>query len=271
MALQPYSVTTYTGGTQFSNLLSQIASQEEEARSANIKRQSQIEAIFDEIIARYGPEGTYGAASEALLERQKVRDVGAVKQTDISSGLYGIRPYEQEWEAAVGAEARLRLEDIKMERLSQAQLGKAQFLTGIEEEYPDYSMIAQLAAQYGQMPTGTYSTPTGTATSSEFGSEALAAERAAGYGVGPGTTAPAAAAGTGGVYGLSTAPAVEFETPSYGATTGANAVEERFLKAQAAYRAWESTTTGEARFSETGRKLAAEYQSAHAAYQSLQK
>lgn len=131
-------------------LIAQYSEREEEARAANIRRQEQVTSIFDEIIARYGPGGTYGAAAEALLGQQKIRDVGAVTQRDITRGLYGIRPYEQEWEAAVGAPARLRLEDIKMERLSQAQLGKAGFLERIEEPYPDYGALMQaVSAQAG--------------------------------------------------------------------------------------------------------------------------
>ena len=140
------------------SLITQFQTKEAEARAANIKRREQVTSIFDEIIARYGPGGTYGKGAEALLERQKVRDVGATAQRDISRGLYGIRPYEQEWEAGVGAESRLRLEDIKMERLSAAQMGKAGFMERIEEPYPDYSALMQAAtaqAGVGMMPRET--------------------------------------------------------------------------------------------------------------------
>lgn len=127
--------------TAIQNLITQFQTKEEEARAANIKRREQVTSIFDEIISRYGPEGTFGKGAEALLERQKVRDVGATAQRDIGRGLYGVRPYEQEWEAEVGAGARLRLEDIKMERLSTAQIGKAGFMERIEEPYPDYGVM----------------------------------------------------------------------------------------------------------------------------------
>jgi len=128
-------------------LIESLSAKEEEAKAANLKRQAVIESIFDEVIARYGPEGTYGKAAETLIEKQKVRDVSATAQRDIGRGLYGIRPYEAEWEATTGAEARLKLEDIKMERLSQAQLSKAGFLEGITDEYPDYGSVASLAMQ----------------------------------------------------------------------------------------------------------------------------
>lgn len=142
------------------SLITQFQTKEAEARAANIKRREQVTSIFDEIIARYGPEGTYGKGAEALLERQKVRDVGATAQRDIGRGLYGIRPYEQEWEAGVGAEARLRLEDIKMERLSTAQMGKAGFMERIEEPYPDLSALMQaVSAQAGAGGMPGYAAP----------------------------------------------------------------------------------------------------------------
>lgn len=150
----PINIGSYSSGSSLDEVLANLQSQESIARASNLQRKEQIEAIFDEVIARYGSEGTYGRAAELLIGQQKVRDVGATAQRDISRGMYGVRPYEQEWEAAVGAPARLKLEDIKMERLSQAQYAKAGFLTGIEEEYPDYGLVAQLAAQASQSGGG---------------------------------------------------------------------------------------------------------------------
>lgn len=135
--------------TALEDLIKSFETKEAAARQANITRQAQITSIFDEIIARYGPEGTYGAAALEQLRGQKVRDVSAAKQTDISRGLYGVSPRETEWEAAVGAPARLKLEDIKMERLSQAQLGKAGFMERIEEPYPDYGALTAAAQAAG--------------------------------------------------------------------------------------------------------------------------
>jgi len=57
------------------------------------------------------------------------------------------------WEEAVGGPERLKLEDIQMQRLSQAQIGKAGFIERREDIGPDYGMIAQLATQVGQAPT----------------------------------------------------------------------------------------------------------------------
>lgn len=123
-------------------LLNQYQKMADEARLSNLTRQKAIESIFDEIISRYGPGGGFGKGYEAELGKQKVRDVGAASQRDIGRGLYGIRPYEAEWESTTGAGARLKLEDIKMERLSSAQMGKAGFMERIEQPYPDYGPLA---------------------------------------------------------------------------------------------------------------------------------
>ncbi len=160
-----YTTTTTRPNSAIQALIEQFSTKEAEARASNIERKEAIESIFDEIIARYGPGGTYGASAEAMLERQKVRDVGATTQRDISRGMYGIRPYEQEWEATTGAAARLKLEDIKMERLSSAQLGKAGFLEGIEETYPDYGALMQAVSAAGAGGETTTTTPWGTSGS----------------------------------------------------------------------------------------------------------
>lgn len=118
----------------------------DEARLANVQRQQAVESIFDKVIAMYGPGGSFGQGAEAELATQKVQDIGKTSQRDIGRGLYGIRPYEQEWEKTVGAPSRLKLEDIKMERLSGAQMGKASFLENIQNPYPDYG---PLLAAYG--------------------------------------------------------------------------------------------------------------------------
>jgi len=143
------SSSIYGGG----DLTTGFQKAEEQARLANLSRREQIEEIFDQIIATYGPGGTFGAGFEKQLGVQKAQDVGAVAQRDISRGLYGIRPYEQEWEATVGAGARLKLEDVRMERLSQAQSGKASFLERINEPYPDYNLLSQATAAQASAPS----------------------------------------------------------------------------------------------------------------------
>lgn len=148
--LQPFTRTTYTGGGELSSLISQAEVAAQKAQAANVARQKKIEAIMDEIIARYQPGGGFGAGYKAELETQKTKEVGAGTQALISSGLYGTEMgagVGRAWEASVGAPARLKLEDIRYEALSKAQLEKAGFLERIEEPYPDYGMLAQLASQ----------------------------------------------------------------------------------------------------------------------------
>lgn len=157
------------------DLIQQYYNIAQQQYAANLTRQKQAEDIYDRIIGMYGVGGAYGAAAEALLGRQKVSDIGKVAQRDISRGLYGIRPYEEEWERGVGAEARLKLEDIKTERLSAALAGKAGFLERIEQPYPDYGTLQQAMAAEASVPTQ----PTQMPDWDEGGAERAAAENQA--------------------------------------------------------------------------------------------
>jgi len=42
------------------------------------------------------------------------------------------------------------MQDTMMQRLSQAQLGKADLITGIENRYPDSNALSDMAGRYGQ-------------------------------------------------------------------------------------------------------------------------
>ena len=136
----------------FGDTMAGIEGEYQEALAANEKRYAQAMAIYDEIISRYQPGGGFGKAALGQLEEQKVRDVGEETQAQISGGLFGTSVTAglgTKWESEVGAPARLRLEDIMMERLSQAQLGKAGFIERREDVYPDVGAAAQYAAQAG--------------------------------------------------------------------------------------------------------------------------
>jgi len=140
-----------------STLLQSFQQQQESSQAANLRRYSEAMAIYDEIIQRYRPGGEFGRAALGQLEARKIRDVGKETQQLISSGLYGTTTMGatgRRWEEAVGAPERLRLEDIQMQRLSQAQIGKAGFIERREDVGPDYGMVAQLASQAAQAPTG---------------------------------------------------------------------------------------------------------------------
>lgn len=140
-------------GSTFEQLLQEFSSQAEAASAANLQRYSQAMAIYDEIVSRYSPGGSFQKRSLEQLEKQKGRTVGKQRQQLVSSGLYGTTTtagLEKKWESEVGEPSRLRLEDVMMERLSQAQLGKAGFIERREDTYPDYGMMAQLAQMAGQ-------------------------------------------------------------------------------------------------------------------------
>lgn len=135
-------------------ILERLEKQSEEARTSNLLRYEQAMAIYDEIVSRYRPGGEFEKASLAELERQKVREVGKEQQAAVSGGLTGTTTFGgigRRWEEEVGAPSRLKLEDILMQRLSQAQIGKAGLIESREDVYPDYGMIAQLAGQSAAM------------------------------------------------------------------------------------------------------------------------
>ena len=227
MAISGYTTTTFKPQVQTTEIDKIIAQLQEQAGIAGAKtagRQATIEAIFDEIIGRYGPEGTYGKGAEALLERQKGGAVAAGTQRMISAGLYGTEMgggLGRAWEAEVGAPARLRLEDIKMERLSQAQLGKAGFLERIEDVYPDYGLISQLISQAAAGPTGQYQYPTTTRTTyGGYEPGAGIESQIYGGGVAPSRVTPAVGGTVAEQRGYTTAgerPAIEMGEPIYGA------------------------------------------------------
>jgi len=130
------------------DLLKKFERQEEEARAATTERETKIMAITDEIIARYSPGGVFEEKALAQLGQQKTEDVSAGMQQLIGSGLAGTEAGAHvgtAWEKAVGAPARLRLEDLMMERLSGAQMQQAGFMERITDQFPDWGMIAQLA------------------------------------------------------------------------------------------------------------------------------
>lgn len=167
----------------------------QKAYANQLKRSKEVQSIYDRIIGMYGEGSTYGKAAEYQLELRKTRDVGATIQRDISRGLYGIRPYEAEWEQTVGTPERLTLEDIKSQRLASALAMKAGSLQDITEQYPDYSALQQALAAQASVPT-TYG---GGYEPLPSGSGMMTAPA-----VTPSTTTP-----SGGPYGISTAEPIQ--------------------------------------------------------------
>jgi hypothetical protein len=120
-------------------------------------REKEARGLYDRIIKMFEPGGQYGQGTEAMLDRQKKRDVGASMQQLISSGLYGTTTAAGlpiAWEEAVGAPTRAKLEDMRYGQLATSLGNKAQFVTNIEDVLPDYGMIAGLQSQASARPLG---------------------------------------------------------------------------------------------------------------------
>jgi len=97
---------------------------------------SEIVGLLDEIIERYRPGGKFGTAELALLEREKEKSLARTAQDLTSRGLAGTTigtGAAKSWEEEIGMPARLRLEDIRSQRLAEAMGAKAGYLEREQE------------------------------------------------------------------------------------------------------------------------------------------
>jgi hypothetical protein len=125
------------------------------ANEAAFEREQEIRALFDEIIGTYAPGGSFGAGTEAMINRQKSQDLAKSTQSLISSGLYGstmTAGLGTAWEESVGMPSRMKLEDLRTQRYTDALTGKAGFIEGIQDESPSFETIANLTAQASSAP-----------------------------------------------------------------------------------------------------------------------
>jgi hypothetical protein len=138
------------------SLTTQIIDSVNQANKANKIREQEIRDLFKDILSRYGEGGTFGAGYEAQLGRQKVKDVAFGMQNLVSSGMSNTTQpagIGKKWEEEIGAPERLKLEDLRMDRLSQAQQDYGSFIERISDQAPDMSLISQLLAQGGGTST----------------------------------------------------------------------------------------------------------------------
>jgi hypothetical protein len=156
----PTTMLNYRQGRQTPDFLSQLVTSQTAANIANQQRAAEIRAIYEENIKRYRPGGTFetkaleqiGKAGERFVEK----GYGEQTQANITGGLFGttvqagIKPrLRKEYEEETAAPARLRLEDVLMQRLTSAQTGLAGFLERQEDVGPGLGTIGSLAEQYG--------------------------------------------------------------------------------------------------------------------------
>ena len=99
----------------------------------------------------YSSGGAMEKAGLQQIERAKTGATTSSMQRDIGRGLYGIRPYEQEWEATTGAGAVITLEDV-LSRGRAAILGQqASVVERIENKYPDLNAVSQAYGAAGSV------------------------------------------------------------------------------------------------------------------------
>ena len=133
-------------------LIAQFQAQQERANLANEQRFQQGMEIFDRIIKQQEVGGTFQKATEAAIERGRVKSVAQGTQALVSSGLASTTQAAglgKKFEEEVGVPARLQAADVQSQRLMQALTGKAGFIERREDTGPDFATIAGLAKSIG--------------------------------------------------------------------------------------------------------------------------
>lgn len=161
----------------------------------------EVSKLLDEIIAKYRIGGEYGKGEEALLKRAKTKSTAETAQSLVSAGLAGTSVGAgagQRWEEEIGMPGRLKLEDIRSERLTGALGAKAGFLGQAEQQNYERELAQrQLAMQQLRMQQGlSYQSrvdPSGSATRYPTGGGGSIS--------GPGGVGGSMAGGAGGSFG----------------------------------------------------------------------
>jgi len=147
------------GGDFRTKSLGQLAAEaEQEARTRNKAREDEIRNIYGEMLSLYSPGGAMEKAGMQQIQRAKVGATTGTMQRDISRGLYGIRPYEAEWEATTGVGARMTLEDMLTRGRAAIMGQQASFIERIEDQYPDLGAVERGYSAMASTPSRTYGT-----------------------------------------------------------------------------------------------------------------
>jgi hypothetical protein len=114
---------------------------------ANKARETEVRGILDEVIGLYRSGGAFGQGVEAQLERERTKTMASGQQALIGSGLFNTTQQAGlagKFAEEVAMPTRMKLEDLRMDRLSGALGQKAQFIGDIQDQAPDYRLLAQL-------------------------------------------------------------------------------------------------------------------------------
>jgi hypothetical protein len=122
------------------------------ARTENLAAEKEVRGILGNQISRVSKDSPFYKAGVADIENQASSLVSGETQNLISSGLYGTTTASS-IPTRVANEftrpARLKLEDLLLEKKSAAELNLAQFIERIERPYPDLSPLFQASQAAG--------------------------------------------------------------------------------------------------------------------------
>lgn len=115
--------------------------------AATKERETESRGLLDQIIGLYRQGGGFGKGVESSLERERTQTLATGGQSLVSSGMYNttqLAGLSTQFAENVAAPTRLKLEDMRMDRLAGALGQKSSFVEGISNEQPDYRLLAQL-------------------------------------------------------------------------------------------------------------------------------
>lgn len=151
MALRMPSANYYTTNTAGQgDIIGMTTKAQKQANIATKRREEEIRTILDEVIGMYRAGGGFGQGIESQLERERTKTMATGGQALISSGLYGttqLAGLSGRFAEEVAMPARMKLEDLRAERLSQALGQKAGFVERIQNTQPDYALLASLLSK----------------------------------------------------------------------------------------------------------------------------
>lgn len=137
---------------QQQNLTDYYTQLESKARNENLAAEKEVRSILGNQISRVSKDSPFYKAGMTDIENQSASLISGETQNLISSGLYGTTTAASV-PTRVANEftrpARLKLEDLLLEKKSAAELNLAQFIERIDRPYPDLSPLYQASQAAG--------------------------------------------------------------------------------------------------------------------------